>query len=335
MRGTMSFLHTSYSGMGGCHLLSALAASRAVMLAPLLLIASYACTSTNITPPPPPVAAEGIVLFASNRSDNNFEIYRVAADGRALRRLTTTRDANDRAPALSPDGRRVAWERELTTATGDITSVEIWAMDPDGGNPRVLIRNGSFNRSPSWGPSGELVYASRVTGADQIFRLDAGAATPRQLTTGGAADQWPRLSSDGQWIVFQSNRGLDFDIYRMRADGSDVVNLTRLPGDDRFPAWTPDGAKVVWTRFDDASLTFDLFVMTREGTAQSAIVSTPFNELTPSVSPDGMSVVYQTDRAPPATLFVSPIAGGQARPLTEREGAGFGSDVAPWWGRTP
>ena len=294
-------------------------------------VATAACRDTNILPPPPPDTAGGVIVFASDRSDNNSEIFRVYADGRGLRRLTTSRDANDRAPALSPDGSRIAWEREITTASGDVTAVEIWTMDVDGGDTHAVVSNGSFNRAPSWAPDGSLVFSSFLSGSDQVYRLAPGSATPVRLTTGGAADQSPRVSPDGGAVIFQSNRGLDFDIYVMRIDGSEVVNLTNQGGDDRFPAWSPDGSRIVWTRFDERTLSFDLWWMRADGTEAEPLVATPFNETSPSFSPDGSHVVFQSDRVPPARLFVADVATGEPRALSA-DAARSGSDQAPWWG---
>lgn len=302
------------------------------LLGTTLAIGLSACLETNITPPPAGTDEGGVIVFASNRSDNNYEIYRVGADGLGLRRLTNAPESNDRSPVLSPDGSQIAWEREISTATGDFTAVEIWTMNADGSNPRVAVRNGSFNRSPSWGPSSEIVFSSRLTGSDQIYRLSPGATEPVRLTTGGAADQYPRVSPDGQRIVFQSNRGLDFDIYVMNKDGSGITNLTQLGGDDRFPTWTPDGARVVWTRFEGDVNGFDLYSILSTGGAAASVVATEFNELAPSVSPDGSSVVYQTDRSPPFGLYIAPLAGGPGRPLRSDNGASSGSDLGPWWG---
>ena len=305
---------------------------RFILLAGALAVAA-GCRDSNITPPSPSASEDGVIVFSSNRADNNFEIYRVGADGRGLRRLTTSRDAGDRAPVLSPDGRRIAWEREVSTAGGDVTAVEIWTMNVDGSDARAAVQNGSFNRVPSWGPEGELVYQSRITGSDQIFRLAPGASEPVRLTTGGAADQYPRLSPDGDHIAFQSNRGLDFDIYIMDADGANVRNLTNLPGDDRFAAWSPDGGTVVWTRFDEVSFSFDLFTLPAAGGEPAVLVATPFNELIPSISPDGRFVVYQTDRAPPFGLYVAPLSGDtEGRPLQPTDSFDGSSDLTPWWG---
>jgi len=296
------------------------------------VFAAMACRDTNIVAPTGGNDAGGVIVFASNRSDNNFEIYRIGADGQGVRRLTTAREFNDRAPVLSPDGARIAWEREISTSGGDLTAVEIWTMNADGSDPRVAVRNGSFNRGPSWGPAGEIAFASRVTGSDQIYRLDAGASEPVRLTSTGAADQHPRFSPDGRRIVFQSNRALDFDIYVMSADGTGAQNLTQLGGDDRFPTWTPDGTRIVWTRFESVANGFDLYSVSASGGAATVVVATPFNELAPSVSPDGRSVVYQTDRAPPFGLYIAPLAGGEGRPLRAIDAVGSGSDLGPWWG---
>ena len=297
-----------------------------------LIVALSGCLDTNITPPVAGTDEGGVIVFASNRSDNNYEIYRVGADGLGLRRLTNAPEANDRSPVLSPDGSQIAWEREIATATGDFTAVEIWIMNADGSNPRVAVRNGSFNRSPSWGPAGEIAFSSRLTGSDQIYRLAAGATDPVRLTTGGAADQYPRFSPDGQRIVFQSNRGLDFDIYVMSSDGGGITNLTQLGGDDRFPTWTPDGSRIVWTRFEGELNGFDLYSIAASGGTPGIVIATEFNELAPSVSPDGSSVVYQTDRSPPFGLYIAPLAGGAARALRADNPAGSGSDLGPWWG---
>ena len=291
------------------------------------------CRDTNIAPPPPPDLSAGIIVFASNRVDNNAEIYVVGADGRGLRRLTTSRDANDRAPALSADGTRIAWEREVSRASGDVSAVEIWSMRTDGSDARPMVSNGSFNRSPSWAPDGSLYFSSRLTGSDQIYRLRPGAEAPERLTSGGAADQVPRVSPDGARVLFQSNRGLDFDVYAMNADGSGVVNLSARAGDYRFPAWTPDGARVLWTRYDDDAGNFDIWAMEADGSAAAPLLASPFNEIMPSVSPDGRSLVVQSDRLPPARLFVAPLEGGDVVPLYDDEHAG--ADEAPWWGRAP
>jgi TolB protein len=285
-----------------------------------------ACTDTNIAGPRP--ATGGIVLFSSNRGGGTYQIYRVGTDGRGLTRLTDNAESNDFAPVLSPDGRRVAWEREVAEG-GRPVAVELWVMDADGSDARVVVRNGSFNQSPSWTPDGRsLVYASFAGGNWEIYRVALDGSDPVNLSNNEFADQAPRVSPDGSRVIFQTNRDLNFEVYAMGIDGADPRNLSQSPADDRFPSWTPDGASVVWTRFIDS---FDLWVMGADGAGQRELVATPYNESHPAVSPDGRTVVFQSDQSPPFSLYTAAMTGGAPEILVGREGRG--SHLQPWWGR--
>ena len=302
---------------------------RHLTLAPLLavVVASGACTDTNITGPAP--ATGGVVFFSSDRRDHNFEIYRIAGNGADVRRLTTDLEHADLAPVLSPDGSKIAWEREVAAGSG-VSEVELWVMNADGSDPHRVVQNGSENRSPSWGAgNASLYYASFVTGNWEIFRVDLATGATVDLTNDPYADQHPRVSPDGHHVAFHTNRDVQFEIYVMNADGSDPHDVSNDPADDRYPSWSPDGSKIVWSRYIDS---FDLYTMNADGSAQHVVATTPYQELEASFSPDGASLVYQTNRYPPEGLEVIPVAGGDAHSLV-MAGAAPGSDLAPVWGR--
>lgn len=284
------------------------------------------CADTNIMEPG--TGTGGSILFASDREGGIFQLYEIGADGRGLRRLTNAGSSNDLAPVRSPDGQWIAWQREIARPGGSIESVEIWVMRADGSEARALVRNGSFNETPSWLPDGSgLAYASRVTGNWEIFRIALDGGEPVNLTNHPLADQHPRVSPDGARIAFHSNRDVNFEIYTMRADGTDPRNVSEDPAEDRFAAWTPDG-QIVWSRF---LTSFDLFLMDANGANQRPLVASTFEETHASVSPDGRWLVYQSDRYPPFTLLVAPISGGEPRRLLP-EDAGTATDIAPMWG---
>jgi TolB protein len=289
------------------------------------------CLSTNLDGPVSALGTGGTILFASNRDDAaNFEIYRVAGDGAALRRLTFDPKHNDMGPVMSPDGRFVAWERENTSASGGVDAVEIWIMNTDGTEPRVLVANGSFNRSPTWlDNGGAIAWASFVSGNWEIYRVPLSGGEPVNLSRSPYADQHPRASPDGTTLAFDTNRDFDFEIYLMDADGTHQRNLTQsVTTDDRFPSWTPDGRQIVWSR---GLATSDIYAVESDGSGPRAVIATPYSETHPSVSPDGRQVVFQTDQSPPFGLFVAPFEGGDGRSLVPVDPRKRGSDLDPTW----
>ena len=83
-----------------------------------------------------------------------------------------------------------------------------------------------------------LAYASRIDGRFQIVVLDIASSRVTRLTRGRGNNENPSWSPDGRHLVFASDRAGSYDIYTMRADGTDVSQLTR--GGDCF---TPDWSK--------------------------------------------------------------------------------------------
>jgi Tol biopolymer transport system component len=100
-----------------------------------------------------------------------------------------------REPALSPDGRRVAF-----TALG-----KIWVMDLNGGVPRRLSSaSGVVEISPAWTPDGRAIaYATWADGeGGNIYRMDANGGTPRQLTRAPALYTRLNYTPAGSRLVF-------------------------------------------------------------------------------------------------------------------------------------
>jgi TolB protein len=49
----------------------------------------------------------------------------------------------------------------------------------------------------------------------------------------------PSWSPNDQYIIFSSNRDGDYDLYTVKVDGSELTQLTNIPGDEMSPVWSP------------------------------------------------------------------------------------------------
>src|SRR5437016_7732520 len=150
-----------------------------------------------------PTERAGTVVFTSYR-DGNGELYAVPSTGGVERRVTTTA-ANETQPALSPDGRHIAY---LSDASG---VPKLWMCAADGTNPEPLTTGfgfaGSIEASPSWAPSGDrLVFVSTANGHAGLFVLTPAAGAPAVLVADSSTAVEPSWSPDGTFVAFGSTR---------------------------------------------------------------------------------------------------------------------------------
>jgi Tol biopolymer transport system component len=89
--------------------------------------------------------------------------------------------------------------------------------------------------------------------------LNVADRTSRVLTK--EPDNVPQWSPDGERILFTRKQGTNFDIYTIKPDGTDLLQLTSFPANDAHAVWTADGKHILWNSgeygFKDEAALYD------------------------------------------------------------------------------
>jgi Tol biopolymer transport system component len=133
------------------------------------------------------------------------EVWTVARDGSGLRRLGHGSDAR-----WSPDGGRL-----VVSAPGATSDADLWVIDADGSNRRLLLASGRLETPAGWSPDGSRVLYTRFNsdreGDSDVMVVKADGTGVTKLGH-GIAGSW---SPDGSRIAYTTGR-----LMTMQADGS-------------------------------------------------------------------------------------------------------------------
>jgi Tol biopolymer transport system component len=179
------------------------------------------------------------------RTKEGPRIAVMRSDGSHFRYLTAQGDKNY-FPSLSPDGKRVVYQ-----VRGAENGLRIKSLI-DGSVSKLTEGMDNF---PVWSPRGDrIVFTGFETGDFEIYSVRPDGTEMRQLTHSHGNDAHALWSPDGRWLAFTSSRmGWKDEMLRpwhgpqsygeifvMRADGTDVRQLTDNQWEEGVVGWVPD-----------------------------------------------------------------------------------------------
>jgi Tol biopolymer transport system component len=206
-------------------------------------------------------------------------------------------------PQWLPDSRHILFVSDRDGPRG-IYVVEVGPEGPRGPPQSVLGSSDPHSISIS-ADGGKLAYA-KFTVAQNIWSIPiprAGVVSIRDavpVTTGNQVIEKPAVSRDGEWIVFESDRGGEFDIYKMWLDGGAEQLVADIPGIEFAPDLSPDGTEIAYHTPESGA-----FVSADGGTPEPLA---DFFGVWPDWSPDGLAIAFNSrgpEGAGPFSIWIA------------------------------
>ncbi len=219
------------------------------------------------------ISRDGKYFFYSSNSDGgNFDIYL-----RSMTDITTVRltshPSKDISPAISPDGRHLAFVSYRDNPEGDIFVMKI--------KPRDLIKK----------------EAESVAGTESMDKISKNITLEKDpvseviLNVKNANPSW---SPDGELIAYSSAKGGLANIWTMKSDGSDKKRITEKGG--QYPAFSSDGKKLVFVSYRENE-NGDLYTVDLAGGKESRITNDSFIKFSPAFMNDSSRIIYSSIEA--------------------------------------
>ncbi len=182
------------------------------------------------------------------------EIFYVPSDPEiGEKRQVTSSPWRDQRPAVSPDGRYLAY------VSDESKDQEFWLFDRQDGSRRKLTTHASFKDNAVWAPDSKRLA---VTAANRLSTIDIDTNLVTDVAYNQAGGyQVSQFSPDGKWLVYtRSDDQQNREIYAFEIATKKEHNLTQSPFTDLRGVLTPDGRKLVFLS-DRADGVNQLFVV--------------------------------------------------------------------------
>src|SRR5256712_9579625 len=237
------------------------------------------------------------------------------------------------APALSPDGRDIAYFSEKKSFF-----VDLYLADAETGRVKRRLTKATLtnnyeslrfiNSAGAFSPDGRyFAIAVKHNDKDDLVILDVKKDEEvRRITVPLNGLITPAWSPDGKQLVFTGFDGGLSDLFVVNADGTDLRRLTNDKYADLQPAWSPDGKTIAFATDRGPATDFSLLKIGNMRLAlyhlDSGVIETlghmsDGKNINPEWAPDGASLAFVSDRTGINNIYLYDFTDGNVYELTD------------------
>jgi Tol biopolymer transport system component/DNA-binding winged helix-turn-helix (wHTH) protein len=156
-----------------------------------------------------------------------------------------------------------------------------------------------------WTNDGRIVYSATEDGNADIFTISEDGSERKQLTSDASAEISPKLSADGRFLIFMSNRTGQMDVWRADANGTNTKQLT-TNGNVKDSIISPDGETVFYLVQDSESAVETLWRVSINGENPTKL--TDRTTRSPRISPDGKTIACYISNPETNTMMLALVS---------------------------
>ena len=264
-------------------------------------------------------AADTLAFTAYVDDNNEIYVMPIADINGENRQRLTFNDTADYNPALSPDGKKVAY---VSFIRWHNPNDEIFVIDINTKSNERLTANTATDSNPTFSPDGsKIAFESNRAGINsEIYIMDADGMNQTELTQTETNNHGPAFSPDAENIAFAAYAvggalGVSSQICVIDSDGSSFKKLTDDPAINAHPTFSPDGTQIVFDSYRDGDT--EIITMDADGKNQRQLTNNNLINTDPIFTPDGKRIVFvgQSDSSENLGVYVMNLD----QPLTRED----------------
>jgi len=193
-------------------------------------------------------SGEAIIYTRTKDTPEGFryaDLYRFDLKSKKETRLTT--NARAAAPAVSPDGERIAFIRQ-TDGTANLYLLDV---AEDETRALTFYADGTQISEPAWHPDGTTLYFGFSRGGGRhIYKMDLKGGDPEPVVVTGGDARSPAIDPSGEYLYYASDESGIFNVYRVAlGEDAEPEQMTNVIGGAFQPDVRADGA-VAFARYE-------------------------------------------------------------------------------------